>query len=116
MNFTLTLGLETGLVQVSVDHTLGLGSSHSARSHRLTQSLGGTTRRTTLHPSVQQVKLSPNDQILLCSDGLTDMIGEGEILELIYSNPEHPARSLVTAATIAGARDNVTAIVIGYLV
>ncbi|MGH1452899.1 MAG: PP2C family protein-serine/threonine phosphatase [Paracoccaceae bacterium] len=107
---------ETGLVQVSVDHTLGLSSSHSARSHRLTQSLGGTTRRTTLHPSVQKVKLSPNDQILLCSDGLTDMIGDGEIMELLFSNSAHPAQALVAAATIAGARDNVTAIVVGCLV
>lgn len=107
---------DTRLVQVSVDHTPEFGSSHRARSHRLTQSFGGTTRRTMLNPNVQQVKLSPNDQILLCSDGLTDMIGDGEIMELLFSNSAHPAQALVAAAIIAGARDNVTAIVVGCLV
>ena len=106
---------ETGLIQISVDHTPERGSSHRARSHRLTQSFGGTTRRTMVNPNVQQVELTPNDQILICSDGLTDMIADGEIMELLYSDPTHPAQALVAAATIAGARDNVTAIVIGCL-
>ncbi len=103
----------SGLLQVSVDHTLEGGSSQRARSHRLTQSLGGTSRRIPLTPHVQRARLAVNDRILLCSDGLTDMIGEDEIVDVLQRNSAHPARALVAAAIAVGARDNVTAVVIG---
>jgi serine/threonine protein phosphatase PrpC len=99
--------------QASVDHTLDAGSSQRARSHRLTQSLGGTARRTPVTPHVQKAKLAADDRILLCSDGLTDMLADSEIVDVLHRNPADPARALVAAAVDAGGRDNVTAVVIG---
>ncbi|MFL6058774.1 MAG: Stp1/IreP family PP2C-type Ser/Thr phosphatase, partial [Rubrobacteraceae bacterium] len=55
------------------------------------------------------------DRFLLCSDGLSDMIPEtriGEILAEAPGEPEKPARSLVSAALDAGGADNVTVIVV----
>jgi PPM family protein phosphatase len=55
------------------------------------------------------------DRFLLCSDGLSDMIPEtriGEILAEAPGDPEKPARSLVSAALDAGGADNVTVIVV----
>jgi PPM family protein phosphatase len=55
------------------------------------------------------------DRLLLCSDGLTDMVPEarvGEILAESPDDPETPARSLVSAALDAGGSDNITVVVI----
>src|SRR5215216_1912949 len=55
------------------------------------------------------------DRFLLCSDGLSDMVPEGRILEILAEapgDPEKPARSLVSAALDAGGADNVTVIVV----
>ena len=55
------------------------------------------------------------DRLLLCSDGLTDMVPEaniGEILAESPGDPEKPARTLVSAALDAGGSDNVTVVVV----
>jgi len=55
------------------------------------------------------------DRFLLCSDGLSDMISEARIGELLADapgDPEKPARRLVSAALDAGGADNVTVIVV----
>ncbi len=55
------------------------------------------------------------DRLLLCSDGLTDMVPEaniGEILANSPGDPEKPARGLVSAALDAGGSDNVTVVVV----
>src|ERR687898_2946445 len=55
------------------------------------------------------------DRLLLCSDGLTDMVPEaniGEILTDSPGDPEKPARTLVSAALDAGGSDNVTVVVV----
>jgi PPM family protein phosphatase len=55
------------------------------------------------------------DRFLLCSDGLSDMIPEGRILEILTDSPddpETPARHLLSAALDAGGVDNVTVVVV----
>ena len=103
------------ILQQSVDHTLGGQTSSHRRSHLLTQSIGGTLRRVALAPHVKSVRLVEMDLILLCSDGLTDMLSEDEVIETLRRNPSDPARTLATAAIDAGGHDNVTVIVIGYV-
>ncbi|HET7271901.1 MAG TPA: Stp1/IreP family PP2C-type Ser/Thr phosphatase [Rubrobacter sp.] len=59
--------------------------------------------------------IEPNDRILLCSDGLSDMISETRISEILaeYPNdPERTARALLSAALDAGGNDNITVVVI----
>jgi PPM family protein phosphatase len=55
------------------------------------------------------------DRFLLCSDGLSDMVPEGRILEILADSPddpETPARNLLSAALDAGGVDNVTVVVV----
>ena len=59
--------------------------------------------------------VEPGDSLLLCSDGLTDMVSESKMLEILTSaheNPEKAARALVAAALRAGGVDNVTVVVV----
>jgi len=55
------------------------------------------------------------DRILLCSDGLSDMVREDRIREILKEHPgepETPARGLIAAALAAGGTDNVTVVVV----
>ena len=55
------------------------------------------------------------DRVLLCSDGLSDMVPEAKISEILQESsedPERAARGLLTAALDAGGNDNITAIVV----
>jgi len=54
------------------------------------------------------------DVYLLCSDGLTTMLSEPEILELLLAHPAlHDAgEALIAAANAAGGRDNVTVVLL----
>jgi PPM family protein phosphatase len=55
------------------------------------------------------------DRVLLCSDGLSDMVPEARISEILLESsedPERAARGLLSAALDAGGNDNITAIVV----
>ena len=59
--------------------------------------------------------VEPGDRLLLCSDGLSDMVPETRMLTILTSNPENPeraVRALVSAALEAGGADNVTVVVV----
>jgi protein phosphatase len=59
--------------------------------------------------------IRPEDRLILCSDGLSDMVPETEIRDLLTSYPEDPeraARALVSAALDAGGQDNVTVVIV----
>lgn len=99
------------LLQLSIDDTLRAGGAR--RSHALTQSLGGTRKPAPLVPHVREWKTEPDDLLMLCSDGLSDMLSGEGILRLLNGEHPQPALTLVNAAVAAGGHDNVTAIVIG---
>ena len=59
--------------------------------------------------------IEAGDRVLLCSDGLSDMVPEARISELLLDSPEDPeraARGLLAAALNAGGNDNITVIVV----
>jgi PPM family protein phosphatase len=61
------------------------------------------------------VGLLEGDQVLICSDGLTDMVTEDQIvaiLDVTLGQPQDAADRLVRAANRAGGIDNITAIVL----
>lgn len=63
----------------------------------------------------QGMKLLPGDQLILCSDGLTDLVDDGSILAEIQSNPlEEALNRLVGLANQRGGHDNIT--IIGLVV
>ncbi len=61
----------------------------------------------------QGLILTPHDQILLCSDGLTDLVENHEILEVLseYSS-EEAASALVDMARARGGHDNITLVIV----
>jgi len=55
----------------------------------------------------------PGDVFLLCSDGLSDMLDDSEIADLVaHSRGQDLVRRAIAAANAAGGHDNVTALVI----
>jgi protein phosphatase len=55
------------------------------------------------------------DRVLLCSDGLSDMVSESRISEILLESPDDPERaanSLLSAALDAGGNDNITVVVV----
>jgi serine/threonine protein phosphatase PrpC len=58
----------------------------------------------------------PGDRILLCSDGLTNILEDDEILGILENeeDPQKAAKKLVNEAVRGGANDNVTAVVVAF--
>ncbi|MFQ5570219.1 MAG: protein phosphatase 2C domain-containing protein [Rhodothermales bacterium] len=57
----------------------------------------------------------PNCALLLCTDGLTDLVPSRNLLQLIYENagdPQAAVEALIRAANEAGGTDNITVIVV----
>ena len=68
-----------------------------------------------VHEGVDLVPLAlaPGDRLLLCSDGLSDLVPEPTIRELAAVADPHSAAAVLTRAALeAGGRDNVTAVVL----
>jgi protein phosphatase len=81
---------------------------HPARS-QLTRAIGmsGESRA-----DVRCVELRPGDQILLCSDGLTNMVCDMELAEVLALglSSRQVCKRLVAAANRSGGKDNITAV------
>jgi serine/threonine protein phosphatase PrpC len=62
----------------------------------------------------QGLQLQPSDILLLCSDGLTDLVWNDEILEVIRSKPnvKEASRALIELANSRGGHDNITVVLI----
>jgi protein phosphatase len=62
----------------------------------------------------QGFTLEPGDTILICSDGLTDLVWDDEILQNIRSKRElkSAAESLVNLANLRGGHDNITVVLL----
>ncbi len=63
-----------------------------------------------VEPDVHSVSAAPGDVFLICSDGLTTMLGEAQIGKLLSRATSMSAavRALVDEANRAGGRDNIT--------
>ena len=81
--------------------------------HMLTQHLGIFPDEMMLEPYFKTFAAKENDIVLLCSDGLTDMLSDSEIKSVLEQNltPEETTNILVEKALENGGKDNVTVIV-----
>lgn len=63
----------------------------------------------------QGFQLIPGDRILICSDGLSDLVSDADIQTALQSNaPANAARSLTSMARSNGGTDNVTAVILEF--
>ena len=108
------------LQQLSHDHSLvaeleraGRLTHEEAAVHPqrsvITRALGATPE---LEVDTSVVQVRPGDVVLLCSDGLSGLVGDDAIAGLIGGDGplEEAVRRLVRAANDAGGDDNVTAV------
>jgi protein phosphatase len=87
-------------------------ATHPAR-HQLTAYVG---MERAAKPAVTQVTLEPDDRLLLCTDGLTGMVPDAEIAQVLAGKkrPQAALAMLVEKANGAGGRDNITAVLVDY--
>jgi protein phosphatase len=79
--------------------------------HLLSQALGASEF---IAPGLQSLVVQPNDLFLLCSDGLTDMLADDDIREMLgkAGSMEGLCRELVLEANERGGRDNCTVMLV----
>jgi len=83
---------------------------NSEFKHMLTQAVG---TKDYIQPDTVEKKCQAEDTIVICSDGLTDMITEETIRDTVNSEKPEPAcKKLVELANAKGGLDNITVIVI----
>ncbi|HMG39626.1 MAG TPA: protein phosphatase 2C domain-containing protein [Nitrososphaeraceae archaeon] len=67
-------------------------------------------------PEIQQFRVETNDSIILCSDGLTNMLNDKEIQSILRGNismgPQDVCNLLVDSANAKGGQDNISVIVV----
>jgi PPM family protein phosphatase len=111
------------LEQLTIDHTI---VAELVRRGRLTPDQAAVhpersilTRAVGLDPRVpvdtpDPLELAPGDQVLLCSDGLTEVVPDVKIAQLLAAEPDGDAtcRSLIDAANSAGGPDNITVVLL----
>lgn len=99
-------------LQLSVDH-VEKGVAKGNRKAPLTQHLGIDPEEMLIEPHIAKGELQKGDMYLLCSDGLTDMLTNFEISDIMLKSEdvEECVQSLITCALERGGRDNVTVIV-----
>lgn len=105
------------LIQLSDDDVAdeGLNRSGHRRSHVITQALGGSSFPVDIEPHINvDAPLKSEEVLLLCSDGLTDLVDDDGIARTLgaINDPNRVVRDLVGKAFNAGARDNVSVIVV----
>jgi len=64
---------------------------------------------------VLRIAFEPDSALLLCSDGLSDLVTSGEILRTVMGNAGHPygaVHELIDAANREGGKDNVTVLIV----
>lgn len=105
--------------QITKDHSLvseqiraGLLSADDSRAHRLkniiTRSVGF---QESVDSDVEIRAVRVGDKFLLCTDGLSNLIEDGEIRDIVANNELEPAvKRLIDIANERGGDDNITAV------
>ncbi|QDU94083.1 PP2C family protein-serine/threonine phosphatase [Lignipirellula cremea] len=110
------------LQQLTQDHTMtaelarrGVISAEKAAGHPwrhvVTNILGG--KEMGVQVELHNLDLHPDDVLLLCSDGLTEMVPEDQVATVLQqeNDPQRACERLIAEANRLGGKDNITAIV-----
>jgi protein phosphatase len=114
---------ENTLKRLTEDHSLvveqvkrGIISAEEAEKsdmkNIITRALGAEEELT---PTLDELIPFNNDLFLVCSDGLTDLVTDQELLEIILNNKfflDNALQNLIDKANERGGKDNITAILI----
>ena len=113
---------DRNLVQLTQDHSLveemvkrGEITESDARMHPnkniITRALGSSDK---VMVDFFEIEADKIDRVLLCSDGLTNMVDDTEILDVVLSNKdvEKAASLLVEKANKYGGKDNISVVLI----
>ena len=117
--------ISDGMEQITEDHSYveemvrnGKLLESEARNHPrknvITRALGTSPKVTA---DVFEVELRAGDILLLCSDGLTNMLSDREIFELVNREKislEETGKKLIGAANAQGGRDNISVVLAEY--
>ena len=78
--------------------------------HILVNSFGGGTENAAA--TIHILDFGPDDALLLCSDGLTDMVADDDIAKelSLHSTPQAACDALIELALANGGKDNVTVV------
>ena len=116
---------EGSLDQVTHDHTLvqlllrsgGISPDQARRDARrniVTNVIGGPSEG--VDAEIHRLRIADGDVLLLCSDGLSEPVGDAAIAEVLSQTPDPEAATarLIELALENGGPDNITAIVARY--
>jgi protein phosphatase len=113
------------LEQLTTDHTLthalvqgGFIGPQEARKHPLRHVLTNVLGcKPGVNGEILKLRLAAGDRLLLCTDGLPDMLTDAEIAEMLARcpRPQEACQALVDAALDRGGRDNITVLLAAYL-
>ncbi len=108
--------------QVTTDHTLAqhyvelgvMSSSEAANWHGRNMLMRGLGIEESTQADINRVSLIGGDVLIACSDGLTDVLDDDEILHIATTpaTAEATANKLIAAANNGGGPDNITVVVI----
>jgi protein phosphatase len=115
------------LQQLTKDHTVAQAMAdagyiaaedvrHHAKRNALTNFLGGHHGK--VKADLRWLRVADGDRLLLCSDGLTEMVNDTTIARILseHDTPGEAAQSLLDEALNRGGKDNVTVIVARYTI
>jgi serine/threonine protein phosphatase PrpC len=113
---------DAGIQMITQDHSLvqrliqlGQLTPEEARTHPqrsvIYKNLGD---KPAVEPDITTRQLEPGDRLLLCSDGLSGMLDDQHMFQIIMSSqhPQEACRRLIAAANEAGGEDNISAIIV----
>lgn len=108
--------------QITMDHSLveelirnGQLERNKGRNHPekniITRAMGS---RDEAMPDFFEIQLNDGDKVLLCSDGLSNMVEDDEIRDIVVDSPdlEDTVSSLISRANYYGGNDNISVIII----
>jgi len=105
--------------QISLDHSLvakqvreGLITKEQAKDHPDRNKIYRCLGYETVEVDTFSEKVQPGDLLLLCTDGLSELVPEEEVASIVQQHePQESVQRLIERANELGGKDNITAVV-----